>query len=98
MHKRLKEKAIRLRIENQLGYGSIRAQVPVAKSTLSVWLRQFPLSEKRILELRKSAWSRGEASREKFRNTMRAIRQKKDEKIYGRYLKRLGKFSKISFL
>ena len=53
MHKRLKEKAIRLRIENQLGYGSIRAQVPVAKSTLSVWLRQFPLSEKKDLRVKK---------------------------------------------
>ncbi|KKT81416.1 MAG: hypothetical protein A3B99_01570 [Candidatus Yanofskybacteria bacterium RIFCSPHIGHO2_02_FULL_44_12b] len=98
MHQELKEKAIQMRIGQQLGYGSIKAQIPVAKSTLSAWLRQFPLSEERILELRRSAWSKGEASREKFRNTMRAIRQKKDEKIYGRYLKRLGKFSKISFL
>jgi len=97
MHKGLKEKAIKLRLENQLGYGSIRLQVPVAKSTLSVWLRPFPLSEKRILELKKAGLSRGEASREKFINTMREKRREKDAIEYKKYLKKFGKVSKKIF-
>ena len=54
--------------------------------------------KKRILELRKSAWSRGEASREKFRNTMRELREKKDQKIYDKYSGKFKKFSKTNFL
>src|SRR3989338_2239125 len=98
MHKRLKEKAIRLRIENQLGYGSIRLQVPVAKSTLSVWLRPFPLSEKRISELKKAGLSRGEASREKFINTMREKRHEKDRAEYKKYSKKFNRISEKIFL
>ena len=61
MHKALKEKAIRLRLEKQLGYSSIRKLVPVSKSTLSNWLRNFPLTEERIRELKKAGWPKFEA-------------------------------------
>ncbi|MBI4160496.1 MAG: hypothetical protein HY506_01155, partial [Candidatus Yanofskybacteria bacterium] len=67
MHKELKEKAIRLRLEKQLGYVAIQKQVPVAKSTLSAWLRQFPLSIERIKELKKFGWSKFEIKVERYR-------------------------------
>lgn len=97
MHKGLKEQAIRLRLEKQIGYGAIRSQVPVAKSTLSVWLREFPLSEERILELKRAGLSRGEASRERFINTMREKRREKDTAEYKKYLKKFGKVSRKTF-
>jgi len=91
MHRQLKEKAIRLRLEKQLGYGAIQKQVPVAKSTLSVWLRQFPLSKERIKELKKEGWSKAEIKVERFRVAMREKREKKDKEEYGKYLKRFSK-------
>ena len=98
MHKELKEKAIKLRLEKQLGYGSIRKLVPVAKSTLSAWLRQFPLSEKRISELKKAGLSRGEASRERFIHTMREKRREIDQLEYEKYLKKFKRTTDKLFL
>jgi hypothetical protein len=40
------------------------------------------LSEERILELRRAGWKKGEASRERFRNTMRQKRQQRAQEIY----------------
>lgn len=97
MHKELKEKAIKLRIENNLSYGAILAQVPVARSTLSEWLRHYPLSEEKILELRKRGWEKGEASREKFRETMRKKREERLKKVYDVCLARMSKIPKDSF-
>jgi len=59
------EEALRLRT---LGwsYSAIRAKVGVAKSTLSYWLRDYPLTKKQIYFLQQS-----EAAKEKFRETMR---------------------------
>lgn len=91
MHKELKEKAVRLRLERQLGYGAIRKQVPVAKSTLSVWLRDFPLSEERIRELKKAGWSKFEAKVERYRNAMRKKREQKDQAEYEKYSKYFNK-------
>jgi DNA-binding transcriptional ArsR family regulator len=62
-----REKAIELRLVQKLGYGEIAKQVKVSKSTLSRWLEDLPLSDERMLELRRNAWSKGEAKREKFR-------------------------------
>lgn len=86
MHRELKEKAIRLRLEKQLGYGAIGKQIRVAKSTLSAWLRNFPLSEERINELKKLGWSKSEVKIEKYRATMREKRDKKDRREYEKYL------------
>ena len=83
-----RDKALELRIEKQLGYRTIAKQLSVSKSTLSRWLKDVPLSEKRILQLRREGWSRGEASRERFRNTMRAKRQKREQEIYNEQLKK----------
>jgi len=78
----LREKATRLRTEKELSYSEIKKRLGVPKSTLSYWLRDFPLSEKRLLELRRKGWKKGEAARERFRNTMRQKREKKFSKIY----------------
>lgn len=56
-------------------------------------MRDFPLDEERILELRRSGWGRGEAKRERFRETMRRKRDEKSLLIYQSYV---GKFSKVS--
>src|SRR3989338_8044167 len=88
-----REKAIQLRVKHQLGYGVIAKQLSVPKSTLSYWLKDLPLSASRILELRRESWSRGEAKREVFRQTMRKKRVAREEAIYQEQLK---KFNKIS--
>lgn len=77
-----RERAIRLRIEHKLGYGEIAKRLKVAKSTLSRWLQDLPLTEERILELRREAWSKGEVKRERFRQTMRLKRDERERKIY----------------
>lgn len=78
------ERALDLRIRQKLGYGEIAKRLRVSKSTLSRWLVNLPLSEARILELRRAGWSRGEARRERFRNTMRAKRDKLNQEMYAR--------------
>ncbi len=91
-----RELAIELRLTHKLGYGAIAKQVKVSKSTLSRWLEDLPLTDKRVLELRREAWSRGEASREKFRQTMRAKRDERDRLTYIRQKKRLARISEQS--
>jgi transcriptional regulator with XRE-family HTH domain len=88
-----RERAVELRLKHQLGYHAIAKEVGVAKSTLSRWLEDLPLSDKRILELRREAWSRGEGKRERFRQTMRAKRDARDLQIYELQKK---KFTNIS--
>ncbi len=88
-----REQAIELRLVHKLGYGEIARQVKVAKSTLSRWLEDLPLSDERMLELRRAGWSKGEAKREQFRKTMRAKRDERDRLVY---LRQKKKFKKVS--
>lgn len=69
--------AIKLRKEGK-SYSQIKKAVGVSKSSLSLWLRQYPLSEKRLRELRDF----NEQRIERFRNTMRAKRESRLEKVY----------------
>lgn len=91
MHRELKEKAIRLRLKEQLGYGAIRKRIPVAKSTLSAWLRNFPLSKERITELKKAGWLKSEVKIERYRAAMREKRERKDREEYEKYLRYFNK-------
>jgi hypothetical protein len=91
-----REKAIELRLVHKLGYGEIAKRVKVAKSTLSRWLEDLPLSDERVLELRRAAWSKGEAKRERFRQTMRAKRDERERQIYLRQKKKLARISEQS--
>jgi len=47
-----------------MSYSQIKAKIPVSKSTLSLWLREYPLSRKRINELRANSEQRIERCRE----------------------------------
>lgn len=91
-----RDKALELRIKHQLGYSTIAKQLSVSKGTLSRWLKDLPLSDKRILELRREAWSRGEASREVFRQTMRKKRDAREADVYAEQRKLLGKITRQS--
>jgi len=97
MNAQLREEVIKLRIEQKLSYGEIKKRLGVPKSTLSYWLREFPLSEEMILELRRHGWKKGEASRERFRNTMKRKQELKRREVYKKYQKRLDKISEDAF-
>ncbi len=83
-----------MRIDQQLGYATIAKELKVAKSTVSRWLKDIPLSEARIRELRRCNWSKGEASRELFRQTMRKKREARDAATYETQRKNLGELSR----
>lgn len=93
MKSKLREQAVSLRVEKEWSYTQIREKLSIPKSTLSYWLRDLPLSEKRITELRKKSWLKGEASRERYRNTMR---EKKEEKRRNIYKEESYKFKEIN--
>ena len=97
MNAQLREEVIKLRMKEDLSYTEIRKRLGVPKSTLSYWLREFPLSEERILELRRQGWKKGEASRERFRNTMKRNQELKRREVYKKYQKRLDKISEDAF-
>lgn len=97
MNSQLREKIIKLRLEKELSYSEIRKRFDVPKSTLSYWLREFPLSEEKIKRLQKESWKRGEAGRERFRATMQIKRNTENQKIYKKYQKRFSRLSKESF-
>jgi hypothetical protein len=97
MNSKLREQAIRLRTEKSLSYSEIRKRLEIPKSTLSYWLREFPLDKKKIKELQRRGWEKGEASREKFRAAMRKKRTLKDKKVYNKYHKKFAELSKDAF-
>ncbi len=72
-----REKAIALR-KKEMSYSQIKKILGVSKSTLSGWLREYPLSKKRISELR----DKNEQRIERFRETMRWKREERQRKIY----------------
>lgn len=71
------EKALNLRRQG-MSYSQIKKFLRVSKSTLSYWLRDYPLSKQRIRELRD--WS--EQRIEKCRETKRQKREKRLKEIY----------------
>ncbi len=96
MKTELRQKAIDMRIKDEASYSKIKEKLGVPKSTLSYWLREYPLSNKRIYELRKEGWSKGEASREKYRNAMREKKDMKRNCIYQQQKQNLKNLSKDS--
>ncbi len=71
MKERLRERAINLRREG-LSYSEILQKIPVARSTLSLWLRSVELSKKQIQRLTEKkllAIQRGGQSRKNWRLT-----------------------------
>ena len=85
----LKEKASSLR-KTGCSYSEIRTKLGVSKSTLSLWLRDMPLSESRIKELR----GNNPVRIERYRNTMEQKRKVKLSQIYEKAKVSLGDISK----
>ena len=84
-----KQKALIMR-KSGMSYSQIKEKLGVSKSTLSGWLYNMPLSAKRIRELRADSPSRIE----KYRNTMRAKREARLDKVYQKVSKDIGSLSK----
>jgi hypothetical protein len=72
-----REKALALRSQG-MSYSQIKKILNLSKSTLSTWLRDYPLSKNRIRELRDCS----EHRIEKFRVTMKEKKDKKLKEIY----------------
>lgn len=84
-----KQKAIALRKQGKT-YSEILKVVPVAKSTISLWLQDVGLSKPQkqvITQKRKEAQMKGASAR-------RRMRQEKTFSIYTQYAKEIGKLSK----
>lgn len=85
----IKEQVIRMRLKG-LSYSQIKSKIKISKSTLSVWLREYPLSPERIKKLRDLNPQRIE----NCRNTKLKNRQNKLENVYKDISKEIGLFSK----
>lgn len=72
-----REKALTLR-KQEMSYSQIKKVLGVSKSTLSTWLKNYPLSEERIRTLRDCNGQRIE----RYRETMRKKREKRLGQFY----------------
>lgn len=84
-----KNLAIKLRKEGK-SYSQIQEVVSVGKGTLSDWLKDYPLSKERLVELRDKSSKRIES----YRNTCKKRREKILEKAYNKAKLDIGKLSK----
>jgi transposase-like protein len=94
MNSELRQLAVKLRREKELSYTELKRQLGVPKSTLSYWLKDMPISNERIRDLKKIGYKNGEAGREKYRNTMRLKREAEDNRVYKFYFEKLENVSK----
>lgn len=83
------DKAIKLRRQGK-SYSEIKSTLGVAKGTLSAWLKNYPLSEKRLRALRD--WNQQRI--EHYRETRRKQREEGLRIIYEREKKILGRLSR----
>lgn len=84
-----KQKAIELRKSGE-SYGQIKNLIKVSKGTLSLWLRNYPLSEKRIRELR----DKNPRRIERYIKTCRERKEKLLKQIYNNEKNEILPFSK----
>lgn len=71
-----RRKAIELRQQGAT-YSDIRVKLNISKSTLSGWLRSYPLTRKQITFLEKNRKRNKKLAIERFRSTMRMKREKR---------------------
>lgn len=90
---KLREQVIILRKRN-LSYSQIKNKLGVPKSTLSSWLKDYPLPKSIIIKLR----DRNESRIEKFRQTMANKRESRLEKIYAEEKNIIKKISRRDIL
>lgn len=62
----------------------------MSKSTLSYWLKDYPLSEDRIKELKLKGMKTSDAGYERFRNSMTEKRRKEELEVYREQSKRIA--------
>ena len=91
--KKDKQKVLEYR-KKGYSYSQIKEKLGISKSTLSGWLHDMPLSEKRIRELRDNSPIRIE----RYRNTMRAKKDARLTDVYKKVSKDIGTFSKRELL
>ena len=84
-----RQKAIELRLSGY-SYSQIKNKLDISKSTLSGWLKNYPLSEKRIRELRD--WN--EKRIENYRKTCKIRKEKILKEIYNTQKKEIFPLSK----
>lgn len=84
-----KEKAIKLRRQG-LSYSQIKGRMGLSKSTLSVWLKDYPLSDDQIKKLRDFNPRRIE----RCRNTKAKKVEERLEKVYRNVSRDISKLSK----
>lgn len=77
-----------------MSYSQIRAEVRVSKSTLSLWLRNLPLSKERILNL----GARSQRRIESCRNTKARKKQHRLDAVYKTVSIDIGKLTKREIL
>jgi len=73
----------------EMSYSQIKDALGVSKSTLGVWLHEYPLSRERINELR--GWS--ERRIEKYRETRAAKKRKRLSDVHARAMQDIGTLS-----
>lgn len=88
----LRNQALEMR-EKGMSYSQIRENLAVSKSTLSLWLREHPLSRERINELRGNS----EQRIERCRNTKRRNRQLRLDKVFDSSSKRIKTLNEREF-
>lgn len=86
---KIKLQAITLR-EQGLSYSAIKTKLGVSKSTLSIWLRDLPLSKEQINNLRANSPRRIE----KFRSTMQSKRLERQTQVINKAKIEIGQLSK----
>lgn len=84
-----KAEALKLRKQDK-SYSQIKEKISVSKSTLSNWLRNYPLSKEKIRQLQ----GPNEKRIEKFRETMRLKREARHKSVYLKMKKKLLPLSK----
>lgn len=88
----LRSRAIDLRRKG-MSYSQIKKYLRVSKSSLSLWLRDLPLSDSRIRELR----DHNQERIEHYRNTMARKRRDRRIVVYKKMRKEIGGLSKREF-
>jgi transcriptional regulator with XRE-family HTH domain len=85
----VEKRRLAITLRNQgMSYNQIKRELKMSKSTLSVWLRDIPLSAERLRELQHS-----EARIEKYRATMQ---KKREDRISGYYKEEKAKWGLLS--
>lgn len=87
-----KKKALALR-KQQMSYGQIKNILGISKGTLSEWLKDYPLSKKRINELRGNNKKRIE----KYRETRKRTKEKRLNEFYFEQKKKIFPLTRRDF-